>query len=112
MRAMKVQWEMPEDFMQQLDRFAALHNKLSTDRRMSLAEWNSSPSGRQFFARLASDVELRAKPIDEINKLQRQLYLEEVGPPRIGRPRLMEARLAVLREALDAYAKGQLKAVA
>ena len=103
MKTVRLVFDVPEATLDALDNLAKLRSLSTPRQRMSLVEWNRTPNGRAFAARLITDHALRALDIKRINELQRLEYEKDVGPVRSGRPKLHDNRLAVIRDALEVY---------
>lgn len=102
---MTLQIQVPRSLVETLNRLATMHKMAHPKpEKMSMNEWlRSTESGKHWTWRLQADAVLRAKPIDEVNRLQKKAYLEAIGGTRMGRPPFNDARIIVLTEALRQY---------
>ena len=99
-KTVKVQLDLPEDFLQRLDNIAL--QKLRDVSPPTQFEWlNKNPDGLALLRDIMHLHKYTHLSQFELNKMIRQKYIAATGGTRTGRPNLMAHRVAALVEAFE-----------
>lgn len=95
----KLQLDVPNSLLRRIDRL--VQDRVAKEKPLSPWQWLAeTPEGRVFWSQNRHRTHLSQ---DEMNALCRQEWAKHTGGSRKGRPRLMQHRLDIITEALEAY---------